>query len=80
MANEYSFTDHRHKLVQKGDEVRIFSAPHGKNEWVGVTGVVSSIVLPGGDDLVMLLQLKDTPKGYNDRMVYIPKQHLERTW
>lgn len=80
MANEYSFTDHKQKPVHKGDRVRVFSAPKGKEAWVGATGIVSSIVLPGGDNLIMLFDLKDKPKGYTDRMVYLPHQNLERTW
>jgi hypothetical protein len=78
MSNEYSFTDHKNNRVHKGDRVKVFRTPKGQENWIGCTGVVSSIVLPGGDNLVLLFSLRNTPQNYTDRMVYHPHQYLEK--
>lgn len=78
MANEYSFTDHKGRRVNKGDRVKVFRTPKGQEDWKGSSGMVSSVVIPGGDNLVLLFDLKDQPKNYKDRMVYHPHQYLEK--
>lgn len=75
---EYSFTDHRGRRVCKGDRVKVFRTPRGKEAWKGCTGVVTSIVLPGGDNLVQLFDLEGKPKDYPDRFVYHPHEYLEK--
>lgn len=50
----------------------------GQEEWIGCTGVVTSVVLPGGDNLVQLFDLENKPKSYKDRFVYHPHQYLEK--
>jgi hypothetical protein len=78
MATEYSFTDHKGKRVNKGDRVRVFRAPKGHEDWIGCTGEVTSIVIPSGDNLVQLFELRNKPDGYKDRFVYHPYQYLEK--
>lgn len=75
---EYSFTDHRGRRVNKGDRVKVFRSPKGKEDWIGCTGIVTSVILPGGDNLIQLFDLEGKPKSYKDRFVYHPHQYLEK--
>ena len=74
---EHSFTDHRGHRINKGDRVKVFRAPEGKQEWIGCSGVVTSIELPY-KNLVQLFELKGQPKSYKDRFVYHPAEYLEK--
>ncbi|WNM74856.1 hypothetical protein SEA_PINKIEPIE_234 [Streptomyces phage PinkiePie] len=74
---DYSFTDHRGRRVNKGDRVKVFRAPKGKEDWIGCTATVTSVVLPY-KSLVQLMDLKDQPSSYKDRFVYHPHEYLEK--
>lgn len=75
---EYSFTDHKGRRVNKGDRVKVFRAPKGMEDWIGCTGKVTSVIIPSGDNLIQLFDLKDKPASYTDRFVYHPHQYLEK--
>lgn len=75
---QYSFTDHKGRRVNKGDRVKVFRAPKGKENWIGCTGVVTSVVLPGGDNQIQLFDLQGKPASYKDRFVYHPHEYLEK--
>ena len=74
---QHSFTDHKGRRVNKGDRVKVFRAPDGKQNWIGCTGEVTSIELPY-EKLVQLFELDGQPKTYKDRFVYLPSDCLEK--
>ncbi|ASR76620.1 hypothetical protein SEA_TRIBUTE_230 [Streptomyces phage Tribute] len=77
MANEYSFTDHKGRRVNKGDRVKVFRAPKGQEAWIGCTATVTSIALPY-KQLIQLMDLNGQPSDYTDRFVYHPHEYLEK--
>lgn len=78
MSN-YSFTDHKGNRVNKGDKIKVYRAPAGLNEWVGFTGVLMSIVLPGPDKQVMVSRISGVPKSWTNKgMIYFPYEYLEK--
>ncbi|QGH76494.1 hypothetical protein SEA_DAUBENSKI_227 [Streptomyces phage Daubenski] len=75
---DYVFTDHKGKKVHRGDRVKVYRTPKGQEAWLNCKGTVTSIVLPGGDNLVQLFDLDGKPSSYSDRFVYHPYQYLEK--
>ena len=76
MANPKVFTDHNGKDVHTTDTVKVYRAPNGDTEWIGVKGMLMSQVVLNG--YVMFSIEGRRPKSYSKRMAYFLPEYLEK--